>query len=51
MVSSHSNITVTKAEVGKRDWDNAVTDLNALFVGEIWQSLGLWTSKAIEHSK
>lgn len=28
-----------------------MTELIVLFVEEIWQILGLWTSKAIEHFK
>jgi hypothetical protein len=41
MVSVHSSKTLTKTEIGTRDWGIAVIGLTMLLFGRIW-NLGLW---------
>jgi hypothetical protein len=41
MVSVHSSKTLTKTEVGTRDWGIAVVGLNMLLFERMW-ILGLW---------
>ena len=45
VVFLYSSRTVTKTELGARDWHIGVTDLTVLFIGGIWNTLGLWTRK------
>ena len=47
MVSVHSSKTLTKTEVGTRDWGIAVIGLTMLLFGRMW-ILGLWIWKAME---
>jgi hypothetical protein len=47
MVSLHSNRTLTKAEVGTKDWDIAVIGLTMFLFGGIL-TLGLWIRKTVE---
>jgi hypothetical protein len=47
MVSLLRNKTVTKTEVDSGDWDITETALTMLFVGGMWKTLGLWTTKAV----
>jgi hypothetical protein len=46
-VSLHSNETLTKTEIGTRNWVIAVTSLTMLLFGKMW-ILELWTRKTIE---
>ena len=41
----YSSKTLTKAEVGTRDWDIAVKDLSMLLFGRMW-IWGLWVWKS-----
>jgi hypothetical protein len=45
-VSDHSNKTLTKTEVGPRDWGTAVMGLTMLLFGGMW-IWGLWVWKAV----
>jgi hypothetical protein len=47
MVSVHSSKTLTKTEVGTRDWGIAVIGLTMLLFERMWV-LGLWIWKAVE---
>jgi hypothetical protein len=47
MVSPHSDRTWSKAEVGTREWSNAVEGLTVLLIGRIL-TLGLWVRKTVE---
>ena len=42
--------TLTKAEVGPRDWGTAVIGLTILLFGGVW-TLGVWVSKAMQWFK
>ena len=47
MVFVHSSKTLTKTQVGARDWGIAVIGLTMLLFGRMW-ILGLWIWKAME---
>ena len=47
MVSVHSSKTLTKTEVGTRDWGIAVIGLTMLLFGRMW-ILGLWIWTLVE---
>ena len=47
MVSLQSNRTVTKTEVGTREWGVVVSDLTLLLADGMW-TLDVWTRKAVE---
>jgi hypothetical protein len=47
MVSVHSSKTLTKTEIGTRDWGIAVIDLTMLLLGRM-SILGLWICKAMK---
>ena len=47
MVSVHSSKTLTKREVGTRDWGIAVIGLTMFLFERMW-ILGLWIWKAVE---
>ena len=47
MVSVHSSKSLTKTEVGTRDWGIAVIGLTMHLFGRMW-ILGLWIWKAVE---
>jgi len=49
-VSIHSNKTLTKTEVGTRNWDITIIGLTVLSFGRMW-ILGLWIWKAVERFK
>jgi hypothetical protein len=50
MVSVHISKTLTKTEVGTRDWGSAVIVLTMLLVGRM-RIEGLWIWKAVESFK
>ena len=50
MVSVHSSKTLTKTEVGTRDWGIAVIGLTMLLFERIG-TLGLWIQKTVEFFK
>jgi hypothetical protein len=49
---SHSSKTLTKTEVGTREWDIAVIGLIMLLFGRMWIWIwGLWIWKVVEYFK
>lgn len=47
----HSNRIVTQTEVVARDSGISVIGITMLFVGQVWKTLGFWTTKVVGHFK